>query len=97
MCLCLDLLADEMLHRSLALCTWGADGAAGLSRSSGETETVRCRWPAQDVYGGDISVVEYVPPNAQHTQLIHYTINRVELQKLTAVRDIVPWEQGTHS
>ncbi|SPJ79849.1 uncharacterized protein FTOL_08240 [Fusarium torulosum] len=54
------LKGEEHRKASLALCTWGADGAAGLSRSSGETETVRCRWPAQDVYGGDISVVDAV-------------------------------------
>ncbi|CAJ0554186.1 Ff.00g126980.m01.CDS01 [Fusarium sp. VM40] len=94
------LKGEEHRMASLALCTWGAEGAAGLSRSSGET--VHCRWPAQalaqDVYGGDISVIEYVPPNAQLIRTTH-TINRVpvELQKLTAVRDIVPWEQGTHS
>ncbi|KAI6766292.1 hypothetical protein HG530_007362 [Fusarium avenaceum] len=55
------LKGEEHRMASLALCTWGAEGAAGLSRSSGET--VHCRWPAQaqaqDVYGGDISVVDF--------------------------------------
>ncbi|KAH8733396.1 hypothetical protein BGZ61DRAFT_444456 [Ilyonectria robusta] len=41
---------------SLALCTWGADGAAGLSRVA--CECVRC--PAKYEAEGAISVVEYV-------------------------------------
>ncbi|KAF5025908.1 hypothetical protein F66182_2027 [Fusarium sp. NRRL 66182] len=47
-------------HRkaSLALCTWGADGAAGLSRST--EELLRC--PAQGESGPDVPVVEYVLP-----------------------------------
>ncbi|KAF4452009.1 hypothetical protein F53441_5082 [Fusarium austroafricanum] len=50
-----ECLKAEGHHKaSLALCTWGADGAAGLSRSTGEI--LRC--PAQDESGGDISVVD---------------------------------------
>ncbi|KAF5600948.1 uncharacterized protein FSUBG_8313 [Fusarium subglutinans] len=49
-------LADKKLHRSLALCTWGEDGAAGLSRSTGKS--IRC--PALDEPGRDISVIDAV-------------------------------------
>ncbi|KPM36989.1 hypothetical protein AK830_g9581 [Neonectria ditissima] len=41
---------------SLALCTWGADGAAGFSRP--ESEYIRC--PAKDEVQGAISVVDAV-------------------------------------
>ncbi|KAF4970104.1 hypothetical protein FSARC_2805 [Fusarium sarcochroum] len=50
------LKAEGHRKASLALCTWGADGAAGLSRSTGET----LRYPAQGESGGDISVVDAV-------------------------------------
>ncbi|KAL4726080.1 hypothetical protein ACLX1H_006757 [Fusarium chlamydosporum] len=50
------LKAEGHGKASLSLCTWGADGAACLPRSTGET--LRCRCPAQDESGGDISVVE---------------------------------------
>ncbi|KAH6892131.1 Ribokinase-like protein [Thelonectria olida] len=51
---CLRTEAHE--NAWLALCTWGADGAAGLSRPAGEE--VRC--PAKDETGGGISVVDAV-------------------------------------
>ncbi|KLO79942.1 uncharacterized protein LW93_7387 [Fusarium fujikuroi] len=50
------LRAEGHQKASLALCTWGEDGAAGLSRSTGES--IHC--PALDKSGRDISVIDAV-------------------------------------
>ncbi|QKD51542.2 Ribokinase-like protein [Fusarium oxysporum Fo47] len=50
------LSAEGHQKASLALCTWGEDGAAGLSRSTGES--LHC--PALDESGRDISVIDAV-------------------------------------
>ncbi|KAF4338181.1 hypothetical protein FBEOM_7923 [Fusarium beomiforme] len=50
------LRAEGHQKASLALCTWGEDGAAGLSRSTGEI----LRYPALDESGRDVSVVDAV-------------------------------------
>ncbi|KAJ3521767.1 hypothetical protein NM208_g13143 [Fusarium decemcellulare] len=50
------LRAEGHNKASLAMCTWGADGAAGLSRSTGEC--YHC--PAKGETGRDISVVDAV-------------------------------------
>ncbi|RSL40227.1 hypothetical protein CEP53_013507 [Fusarium sp. AF-6] len=50
------LKAERHRKASLALCTWGADGAACLSRSAGECSCC----PVQGEAGGDISVVDAV-------------------------------------
>ncbi|RBR14087.1 hypothetical protein FVER53590_08014 [Fusarium verticillioides] len=50
------LRAEGHQKASLALCTWGEDGAAGLSRSTGES--IHC--PALDKSGRDISVLDAV-------------------------------------
>ncbi|XEU96595.1 hypothetical protein FSHL1_001880 [Fusarium sambucinum] len=52
------LKAEGHHTASLAVCTWGEDGAAGLPRSTGET--LRCPCPVQSESGGDISVVDAV-------------------------------------
>ncbi|KAG5802167.1 hypothetical protein H9Q74_013258 [Fusarium xylarioides] len=50
------LRAEGHKKASLALCTWGEEGAAGLSRSTGES--IHC--PALDKSGRDISVIDAV-------------------------------------
>ncbi|CAF3462190.1 unnamed protein product, partial [Fusarium graminearum] len=54
-----ECLKAEGHHKaSLAVCTWGEEGAAGLPRSTGET--LRCRCPVQSKSGGGIPVVDAV-------------------------------------